>query len=146
FQATNIAAGTGVMNVIPGEARLRFNFRYCTEQTMAGIQQRVEHILDRHGVDYDIVWRDVGRPFLTPEGPLTDALRRSIRDELDMEPEMSTGGGTSDGRFISPTGTQVVEFGLLNGTIHQIDERTPVADLDRLKTVYRRMLEYLLGG
>ncbi len=146
FQATNISAGTGAMNVIPGEARLRFNFRYSTEQTMTGLQQRVEHVLDRHGVNYDILWRDVGRPFLTPEGPLTDALRRAIRDELDMEPELSTGGGTSDGRFIAPTGSQVVEFGLLNGTIHQVDERTPVADLDRLKTVYRRVLEYLLGG
>ncbi|MGB5623268.1 MAG: succinyl-diaminopimelate desuccinylase [Gammaproteobacteria bacterium] len=146
FQATNLNAGTGAMNVIPGEARLRFNFRYCTEQTMEGIQEQVETVLDRHGLDYDILWRDVGRPFLTPEGALTDAVRRAVRDELDVVPEMSTGGGTSDGRFIAPTGAQVVEFGLLNATIHQVDERTPVADLDRLKTVYRRVLEYLLGG
>lgn len=146
FQATNLNAGTGAMNVIPGEARLRFNFRYCTEQTMAGIQEQVESLLDRHGLDYDIAWRDVGRPFLTSEGVLTDAVRRAIRDELDVNPEMSTGGGTSDGRFIAPSGAQVVEFGLLNATIHQVDERTPVADLDRLKTVYRRVLEYLLGG
>ena len=146
FQATNLNAGTGAMNVIPGEARLRFNFRYCTEQTMAGIQEQVESLLDRHGLDYDIAWRDVGRPFLTAEGVLTDAVRRAIRDELDVNPEMSTGGGTSDGRFIAPSGAQVVEFGLLNATIHQVDERTPVADLDRLKTVYRRVLEYLLGG
>ncbi len=146
FQATNLNAGTGAMNVIPGEARLRFNFRYCTEQTMEGIQEQVETVLDRHGLDYEILWRDVGRPFLTPEGVLTDAVRRAVRDELDVNPEMSTGGGTSDGRFIAPTGAQVVEFGLLNATIHQVDERTPVADLDRLKTVYRRVLEYLLGG
>ena len=146
FQATNLNAGTGAMNVIPGEARLRFNFRYCTEQTMEGIQEQVQTVLDRHGLDYDILWRDVGRPFLTPEGVLTDAVRRAVRDELDLVPEMSTGGGTSDGRFIAPTGAQVVEFGLLNATIHQVDERTPVADLDRLKTVYRRVLEYLLGG
>lgn len=146
FQATNLNAGTGAMNVIPGEARLRFNFRYCTEQTMEGLQEQVETVLDRHGLDYDILWRDVGRPFLTPEGPLTDAVRRAVRDELEVTPEMSTGGGTSDGRFIAPTGAQVVEFGLLNATIHQVDERTPVADLDRLKTVYRRVLEYLLGG
>lgn len=144
FQATNIQAGTGAMNVIPGSCQVRFNLRYSTEQTMAGLQRKVESVLDRHGLDYRIQWRDVGRPFLTEPGILTDAIRRAVVEELGVEPEMSTGGGTSDGRFISPHGAQVVEFGLLNGTIHQVDERTPVADLDKLKTVYRRALELIL--
>lgn len=144
FQATNIQAGTGAMNVIPGSCQVRFNLRYSTEQTMAGLQEKVESVLDRHGLDYRIQWRDVGRPFLTEPGLLTEAIRRAVVEELGVEPEMSTGGGTSDGRFISPHGAQVVEFGLLNATIHQVDERTPVADLDRLKTVYRRALELIL--
>ena len=145
FQATNIQAGTGAMNVIPGDCQVRFNLRYSTEQTMEGLQSRVEAVLDRHGLDYRILWRDVGRPFLTDPGLLTRAIRDAVVDELGVEPEMSTGGGTSDGRFIAPSGAQVVEFGLLNATIHQVDERTPVEDLDRLKNVYRRTLEKLLG-
>jgi succinyl-diaminopimelate desuccinylase len=145
FQATNIAAGTGAMNVIPGECQVRFNVRYCTEQTMEGLQGRIEEILDRHGLDYRIMWRDVGRPFLTEEGQLTTAVRDAVEDELGIVPQMSTGGGTSDGRFIAPSGAQVVEVGLLNATIHQVDERTPVEDLDRLKNVYRRALENILG-
>jgi succinyl-diaminopimelate desuccinylase len=145
FQATNIAAGTGAMNVIPGECQVRFNVRYCTEQTMEGLQGRIEEILDRHGLDYRIMWRDVGRPFLTGEGQLTTAVRDAVEDELGIVPQMSTGGGTSDGRFIAPSGAQVVEVGLLNATIHQVDERTPVEDLDRLKNVYRRALENILG-
>jgi len=145
FQATNIAAGTGAMNVIPGECQVRFNVRYCTEQTMEGLQGRIEEILERHGLDYRIMWRDVGRPFLTGEGQLTTAVRDAVEDELGIVPQMSTGGGTSDGRFIAPSGAQVVEVGLLNATIHQVDERTPVEDLDRLKNVYRRALENILG-
>lgn len=145
FQATNIAAGTGAMNVIPGECQVRFNVRYCTEQTMEGLQGRIEEILNRHGLDYRIMWRDVGRPFLTGEGQLTTAVRDAVEDELGIVPQMSTGGGTSDGRFIAPSGAQVVEVGLLNATIHQVDERTPVEDLDRLKNVYRRALENILG-
>ena len=145
FQATNIAAGTGAMNVIPGECQVRFNVRYCTEQTMEGLQGRIEEILDRHGLDYRIMWRDVGRPFLTGEGQLTTAVRDAVEDELGIVPQISTGGGTSDGRFIAPSGAQVVEVGLLNATIHQVDERTPVEDLDRLKNVYRRALENILG-
>ncbi|MGD9407685.1 MAG: succinyl-diaminopimelate desuccinylase, partial [Gammaproteobacteria bacterium] len=107
FQATNIAAGTGAMNVIPGECQVRFNVRYCTEQTMEGLQGRIEEILDRHGLDYRIMWRDVGRPFLTGEGQLTTAVRDAVEDELGIVPQMSTGGGTSDGRFIAPSGAQV---------------------------------------
>lgn len=144
FQATNIQAGTGAMNVIPGSCQVRFNLRYSTEQTMTGLQDKVENVLSRHDLDYQIQWRDVGRPFLTQPGILTEAIRKAVVEELGVEPEMSTGGGTSDGRFISPHGAQVVEFGLLNATIHQVDERTPVADLDRLKTVYRRALELIL--
>ncbi len=145
FQATNIAAGTGAMNVIPGECLVKFNIRYCTEQTMEGLQDRIEGILDRHGLDYRIMWRDVGRPFLTGEGQLTAAVTDAVRDELGIVPQMSTGGGTSDGRFIAPSGAQVVEVGLLNATIHQVNKLTPVEDLDRLKNVYRRALENILG-
>jgi succinyl-diaminopimelate desuccinylase len=145
FQATNIQSGTGAMNVIPGDCHVRFNLRYSTEQTMEGLQEKIEAVLHRHGMDYRILWRDVGRPFLTEPGVLTEAIRQAVMDELDVEPEMSTGGGTSDGRFIAPSGAQVVEFGLLNATIHQVDERTPIEDLDRLKNVYRRALEKLLG-
>jgi succinyl-diaminopimelate desuccinylase len=145
FQATNIHAGTGAMNVIPGECQLRFNIRYCTEQTMEGLQGRVEEVLDRHGLDYRILWRDVGRPFLTAEGQLTEAVRTAVQEELGIAPAMSTAGGTSDGRFIAPRGAQVVEVGLLNATIHQVNERTPIEDLDRLKNVYRRAIEMILG-
>lgn len=145
FQATNIQAGTGAMNVIPGDCHVRFNLRYSTEQTFEGLQEKVETILRKHGLDYRILWRDVGRPFLTEPGVLTRAIRDAVVDELGVEPDMSTGGGTSDGRFIAPSGAQVVEFGLLNSTIHQIDECTPIEDLDRIRNVYRRALEKLLG-
>jgi succinyl-diaminopimelate desuccinylase len=145
FQATNIKAGTGAMNVIPGECHLRFNVRYGTEQTMEGIRDRIEEVLDRHGLDYSVVWRDVGRPFLTEPGRLTGAVRTALLEELGVEPEMSTGGGTSDGRFIAPAGAQVVEVGLLNSTIHQVNERTPVEDLERLKNVFRRAIAEILG-
>jgi len=144
FQATNVSAGTGAMNVIPGECHLRFNVRYSTEQTMEGIRDRIEAVFDRHGLDYRILWRDVGRPFLTPPGRLIDAVRAAVEEELGVEPEMSTGGGTSDGRFIAPSGAQVVEVGLQNATIHQVNERTPVADLERLKNVFRRAIGRLL--
>ncbi len=145
FQATNIKAGTGAMNVIPGDCHVRFNVRYCTEQTMEGIRDRIEDVLERHGFDYRIVWRDVGRPFLTPPGRLTDAVRAAVTGVLGIEPVMSTGGGTSDGRFIAPSGAQVVEVGLLNATIHQVNERTEVADLDRLKDVFRHAIAEILS-
>jgi len=145
FQATNIRAGTGAMNVIPGECLLKFNVRYSTEQTMEGIRDRIEAVFDRHGLDYRILWRDVGRPFLTRPGPLIDAVRAAVVAELGLEPELSTGGGTSDGRFIAPSGAQVVEVGLLNATIHQVNERTPIEDLDRLKNVFRRAMEGILS-
>ena len=109
------------------------------------LRDKIEALFDRHGLDYQVLWRDVGRPFLTEPGVLTRAIREAVVDELGVEPELSTGGGTSDGRFIAPSGAQVVEFGLLNATIHQVDERTPVEDLDRVKNVYRRTLEILLG-
>jgi len=133
------------MNVIPGECLLKFNVRYSTEQTMEGIRDRIEAVFDRHGLDYRILWRDVGRPFLTRPGPLIDAVRAAVVAELGLEPELSTGGGTSDGRFIAPSGAQVVEVGLLNATIHQVNERTPIEDLDRLKNVFRRAMEGILS-
>lgn len=145
FQATNIMAGTGAMNVIPGQCLVKFNVRYSTEQTMEGIRDRIEEVLRRHGLDYRIVWRDVGRPFLTRPGRLIDAVRAAVTEELGVEPELSTGGGTSDGRFIAPSGAEVVEVGLLNASIHQVNERTPVEDLERLKNVFRRAIAGILS-
>lgn len=144
FQATNIQAGTGAMNVIPGSLQLKFNLRYCTEQTMEGLQRRVGEVLDRHGLDYAIHWRDVGRPFMTAGERFGSAVTRAVREVAGIEPELSTGGGTSDGRFIAPAGAQVIEIGHLNASIHQVNESVPVADLEPLKDIYLRILELLL--
>lgn len=145
FQVTNLRAGTGVMNVIPGEAEVRFNFRYSTEQTLEGLKARVIEVLDRHGLEWEATWRDVGRPFLTPEGPLTHAVVAATRKVLGVDPDLSTGGGTSDGRFIAPTGAAVVELGHVNDSIHAVNERVAVADVERLKDVYVEVLTRLLG-
>jgi succinyl-diaminopimelate desuccinylase len=144
FQATNISAGTGVMNVIPGRLELRFNLRYCTEQTMDGLMARVGDVLDRHGLDYEIVWRDVGRPFMTAGERFSKAIIDAVREITGLEPELSTGGGTSDGRFIAPAGAQVIELGHINASIHQVNESVPVADLEPLKMIYQRILELML--
>ncbi len=146
FQATNIQAGTGAMNVIPGGLLLKFNLRYCTEQTKAGLESRIEALLDRHGLDYEILWRDVGRPFMTAGERFVDAVSGAVADVTGDTPELSTGGGTSDGRFIAPAGAQVIELGHLNASIHQVDEAVPVADLEPLATIYRRILERMLAG
>ena len=144
FQISNIEAGTGAVNVIPGELRVLFNFRYSTAVTADDLKRRVERCLDRQGLDYEICWNHSGHPFLTESGPLIDACREAIREVSGLATELSTAGGTSDGRFIAPTGAQVVELGPLNRTIHQIDECVSVADLLQLCAIYQRLLERLL--
>ena len=144
FQMSNIHAGTGADNVVPGHLEIKFNFRYSTAVTDDGLKQRVEEVLKRHGLQYELSWALSGRPFLTKPGSLVDALRDAIRAELGVETTLSTSGGTSDGRFIAPTGAQVVELGPLNATIHQIDECVRVDDLASLSRVYARTLTHLL--
>ncbi len=145
FQISNLHMGTGAENVIPGELEALFNLRFSTEQTADGLKRRIGAILDQAGLDYRIDWRLSGEPFLTPRGELLDAARAAIREVLGIDTRPSTAGGTSDGRFIAPTGAQVLELGLLNGSIHQVNEHTPVADLEALSQVYRAVLEKLLG-
>jgi len=144
WQVSNIHAGTGVGNVIPGDATIDFNFRFSTESTPASLRARVHEVLDRHGLKYDLAWTLGGEPFLTPIGDLSEALGEAILTETGIAPELSTTGGTSDGRFIAKICPQVIEFGPLNGTIHKIDERVEVASLDPLKNIYRDTLGRLL--
>ncbi|PCE28963.1 succinyl-diaminopimelate desuccinylase [Paraburkholderia acidicola] len=145
WQVSNLHSGTGASNVIPGHADLLFNFRFSTASTVEGLQQRVHAILDRHGLEYDLQWSVSGLPFLTPRGDLSDALARAIVDETGVTTELSTTGGTSDGRFIAQICEQVVEFGPPNGSIHKIDEHIDVAFIEPLKNVYRRVLEQLVA-
>ncbi len=144
FQISNVHAGTGATNVIPGELQVDFNFRFSTEATAATLKQRVEAVLDRHAVDRSVAWTLGGEPFLTPAGELSAALSKAIADVTGAAAELSTTGGTSDGRFIARICPQVVEFGPLNASIHQIDEHVAIDDLDSLKTIYRKTLEALL--
>lgn len=145
FQVSNLSAGTGAPNVIPGELKARFNVRFSTEQTVESIQATVEEILRRHGVKHSLEWFISGYPFLTEPGVLSDAVTRAVRDELGVTPRLSTSGGTSDGRFIAPMGAQVIELGVVNATIHKVNECVRVADIDRLRALYRRTLELLLA-
>jgi succinyl-diaminopimelate desuccinylase len=145
FQISNIHAGTGAENVIPGELHILFNLRFSTESSPESIQSRVHAILDRHGLDYSIDWKISGLPFITPAGELVDAARRAIHAISGIETELSTSGGTSDGRFIAPTGAQVVELGPLNATIHKTNECVNLAELDTLSSIYERILELLLA-
>lgn len=144
FQISNMHAGTGAENVIPGELELLFNFRYSTETDDERLRQRVTAILDRHGLHYELNWRLSGRPFLTPRGELVDAVCHAVRAVTGYDTELSTGGGTSDGRFIAPTGAQVVELGPANATIHKINECVRCADLDGLSSIYEQLLSELL--
>jgi succinyl-diaminopimelate desuccinylase len=144
FQVSNILAGTGAENVIPGTLEILFNFRFSTAVTDAELRRRVEGILHKHGTDYEITWTLSGHPFLTQGTVLIGAITGAIRDVLGIETEASTSGGTSDGRFIAPTGAEVVELGPLNRTIHQIDECVAADDLAALSRVYCRALEKLL--
>jgi succinyl-diaminopimelate desuccinylase len=145
FQISNINAGTGATNVVPGELEVLFNFRFSTEVTDAELRKRVEDILDAHELDYEIEWNLSGNPFLTPEGELVDAMVSGIEKVMGIKTELSTSGGTSDGRFIAPTGAQVVELGPLNATIHQVDERVSLQELDDLSAIYEKILEHLLA-
>ncbi len=147
WQISNIHGGTGASNVIPGTVVIDFNFRFSTESTPEGLQQRVAEILAGHGLqagsDYDLAWTVGGRPFLTSPGTLVEAVRDAIRSETGIETELSTTGGTSDGRFIAQVCPQVIELGPPNATIHKIDEHVAVADIEPLKNIYRRTLDNL---
>ena len=143
WQLSNIHAGTGASNVIPGECVVDFNFRFCTESTPEQLQQRLQAVLDRHGLDYALTWTVGGLPFLTEPGDLVGAVQQAIRDEAGIETELSTSGGTSDGRFIAQVCPQVIELGPVNATIHKIDEHVAVAELEPLKNMYRRVLSHL---
>jgi succinyl-diaminopimelate desuccinylase len=144
FQISNLNAGTGVGNVIPGEAVVDFNFRFSTESTAESLKARVSTVLDRHGLEYAVVWTLSGQPFLTAPGPLTDAVRAAIDAECGVQAQLSTTGGTSDGRFIATICPQVIELGPRNHSIHKIDECVEAADIDRLSNIYRRVMENLL--
>lgn len=144
WQMSNIHAGTGATNVIPGALVVDFNFRFSTESTPAALRSRVHAVLDRHALDYALDWTLGGEPFLTPVGTLSEALAAAIRAETGVATELSTTGGTSDGRFIAKICPQVVEFGPLNASIHKIDEWVEAASLEPLKNIYRRTLEAML--
>lgn len=144
FQISNIHAGTGANNVIPGELQVDFNFRFSTEQTEAGLREKVEALFDRHGLDYRIDWSLSGNPFITAEGELLAATRDAIEKICGITPEVNTAGGISDGRFIAPTGAQVLELGPLNATIHKVNEAVYTDDLDTLSRIYETVLEKLL--
>ena len=144
FQVSNISAGTGAPNVIPGELKARFNLRFSTEQTVDGLKTVVENLLQRHRVKYTLEWFISGYPFLTVPGELSEAATRAVREHLQITPKLSTGGGTSDGRFIAPMGAQVIELGVISESIHKVNECVRVADIDRLQRVYVRTLELLL--
>lgn len=144
FQISNIHGGTGASNIIPGEVVIDFNFRFSTENTVQTLQTRVRDILDAHQLTYTLDWSVSGLPFLTPKGTLSDALSQAIKAETGHETALSTTGGTSDGRFIAQICPQVVEFGPLNGSIHQVNEHIAIAELEPLKNIYRRTLEQLL--
>jgi succinyl-diaminopimelate desuccinylase len=145
FQISNIHAGDGTVNVIPGSVEVLFNLRFSTESTVESIRTRTHAILDRHGLDYALDWKLSGHPFLTPEGELVEAARQAIRRVTGIHTELSTSGGTSDGRFIAPTGAQVVELGPVNATIHKVNECIRVSEIDDLSVIYEEILKHLLS-
>jgi succinyl-diaminopimelate desuccinylase len=144
WQMSNIHGGTGASNVIPGEVVIDFNFRFSTASTVEGLQQRVQAILDQHGLEYKLDWSISGMPFLTARGELSDALTSAIWSETGVDTELSTSGGTSDGRFIAGICPQVIEFGPTNASIHKINENIGLAEIEPLKNIYRRTMENLL--
>ena len=144
FQISNFHSGGGVTNVVPGEAKVMFNFRYSTETTKEELMAKVHEILDNHKIDYTLDWHHSGNPFLTPVGDLVSACVSAIEEIKDITPELSTSGGTSDGRFIAKEGTQVVELGPVNATIHQINESILVKDLEDLSSIYTKVLTRML--
>lgn len=145
WQVSNIHAGTGATNVIPGTLTMEFNFRFSTASTAEGLEARVHAILDKHNLDYELQWTLSGKPFLTPRGALSDAVGDAIEKETGVRTELSTTGGTSDGRFIARICPQVIEFGPPNASIHKIDEHIELRFIDPLKNIYRRTLENLLA-
>ena len=145
FQISNISAGTGANNVIPGSVDILFNLRFSTEITEEQIRDRIEQILDAHGLDYELVWALSGNPFLTSEGRLIDATKAAIKHVRKLDTELSTSGGTSDGRFIAPTGAQVIELGPVNASIHKIDENIGIDELEELTGIYHEILVHLLA-
>lgn len=144
FQISNINAGTGATNVIPGELEVVFNFRFSTELTDSILRERTEAILNKHNLDYAIEWNLSGQPFLTSKGELIEATVAAIKESVGLDTELSTAGGTSDGRFIAPTGSQLVELGPVNATIHKVDECVLATDLDKLTLIYEGILKKLL--
>lgn len=144
FQISNINAGTGANNVIPGDLHILFNLRFSTEVTETELRSRIESILDSHKLNYDLQWTLSGHPFITPKGELVDATCKAIKEVCGYDTQLSTAGGTSDGRFIAPTGSQVIELGPLNATIHQINECVKADDLNVLSKIYHRIMEHLL--
>jgi succinyl-diaminopimelate desuccinylase len=145
FQISNFNAGTGAPNVIPGELKARFNLRYSPVQTIDGLKAIVEGILKKHGVRYTLEWYISGEPFYTPPGALSAGVTRAVEAETGIRPKFSTGGGTSDGRFIATLGSQVVELGVINATIHKVNESVNVADIDRLHRIYLNALKEMLA-
>ncbi len=144
WQVSNINGGTGATNVVPGTVEILFNFRFSTASTEQGLKDRVHEILDRHGLTYDLEWELSGKPYLTPEGSLVLAISNAIEKSYGIKPELSTSGGTSDGRFIADICPQVIEFGPLNATIHKLNECVGVDDIEPLRMTYQRTLENLL--
>ncbi|MCB5207317.1 succinyl-diaminopimelate desuccinylase [Methylovorus mays] len=144
WQISNMNGGTGATNVVPGEVTILFNFRFSTASTAEGLRERVHAILDKHELEYDLQWELSGKPFLTPKGTLVEAISAAIETAFGVTPELSTSGGTSDGRFIADIASQVVEFGPLNATIHKLNECVGVADIEPLKDAYRLTMETLL--
>jgi len=144
FQVVDLRAGIGFPNVTPGELTARFNFRYSTVWDHESLKKRVQEIFDAHDIDYELDWHLSGEPFLTQTGKLTDAVSVSVSEFTGSAPELSTGGGTSDGRFISPAGTDVVELGPVNASIHKVDEHVRIEDVVTLAAIYRRIMERLL--
>nr|MDJ0700799.1 succinyl-diaminopimelate desuccinylase [Woeseiaceae bacterium] len=144
FQVVDVRSGVGAPNVTPAQLSARFNFRYSTEWDHEGLQAKVGEIFDRHDIDYELDWHLSGKPFLTQPGKLIDAVAEAVREETGMDTELSTGGGTSDGRFISPAGIDVVELGPVNASIHKVNEHVSVADVVHLTTIYRRIVEKLM--
>ena len=146
WQVSNISAGTGATNVIPGELRVSFNFRFSTASTAETLKARVHEVLDRHGLDYELTWSLSGRPFLTPKGKLVETLSRAVRAVAGYTPELSTSGGTSDGRFIADICREIVELGPINASIHKLNEHIALADLEALSKIYRLAIADILDG
>jgi len=144
FQVVDVSAGIGAPNVTPGELTARFNLRYSTEWSHESLQQKVQSVFDTHDIEYDLKWHLSGEPFLTRPGKLINAVHEAVTEHTGVAPELSTGGGTSDGRFISPAGTDVVELGPVNASIHRIDEHVKVADVIALTAMYKRIMELML--